>query len=112
MKIEELVGIELAGVGFVRDYIELYFDGPILRFLVDPEINQNGVSVNSKDIVYKNVLCTLIGKNVNQLIFKTEEHFEVTFNDGTLLTAVKCENTKWGEMLHFVPFLNGPISVW
>jgi hypothetical protein len=33
-----LVGEELSGVGFIRDYIELYFDGPVLRLVGDVEL--------------------------------------------------------------------------
>lgn len=31
-----LMGLEVSAVSFVRDYVELHFDGPILRALSDP----------------------------------------------------------------------------
>jgi hypothetical protein len=32
-QIEDLVGEEISGICFVRDYVELHFDGPVLRIL-------------------------------------------------------------------------------
>jgi len=37
--IEDLVGEQISGAGFIRDYVEFYFDGPIVRSLSDPVIN-------------------------------------------------------------------------
>lgn len=34
--LQMLVGLEISAVCFVRDYVELHFDGPILRALSDP----------------------------------------------------------------------------
>jgi hypothetical protein len=31
-----LMGLEVGAVSFVRDYVELHFDGPVLRALSDP----------------------------------------------------------------------------
>ncbi|WP_326791143.1 hypothetical protein [Streptomyces sp. NBC_00151] len=31
-----LTGLEVSAVSFVRDYVELHFDGPVLRALADP----------------------------------------------------------------------------
>ncbi|MFC9338435.1 hypothetical protein ACFT0G_19870 [Streptomyces sp. NPDC057020] len=31
-----LIGHEVSAVSFVRDYVELHFDGPVLRCLADP----------------------------------------------------------------------------
>ncbi|MFD3700967.1 hypothetical protein ACFWUZ_33370 [Streptomyces sp. NPDC058646] len=31
-----LMGLDVSAVSFVRDYVELHFDGPILRALGDP----------------------------------------------------------------------------
>ncbi|WP_318211431.1 hypothetical protein [Streptomyces sp. SJL17-1] len=31
-----LIGHEVSAVSFVRDYVELHFDGPVLRALADP----------------------------------------------------------------------------
>lgn len=33
---EVLVGREISAICFVRDYVEVHFDGPILRCLTDP----------------------------------------------------------------------------
>lgn len=34
--LEMLVGLEISAVCFVRDYVELHFDGPVLRALTNP----------------------------------------------------------------------------
>ncbi|WP_158717917.1 hypothetical protein [Streptomyces sp. NRRL F-2664] len=34
--LQSLVGMEVSAVSFVRDYVELHFDGPVLRALSNP----------------------------------------------------------------------------
>jgi hypothetical protein len=34
--LQHLMGLEVSAVSFVRDYVELHFDGPVLRALSDP----------------------------------------------------------------------------
>ncbi|MEV5972311.1 hypothetical protein [Streptomyces sp. NPDC051921] len=34
--LRQLMGLEVSAVAFVRDYVELHFDGPVLRSLSDP----------------------------------------------------------------------------
>lgn len=34
--LRHLVGLEVSAVSFVRDYVELHFDGPVLRAVSDP----------------------------------------------------------------------------
>lgn len=34
--LRQLVGLEVSAVCFVRDYVELHFDGPVLRAVSDP----------------------------------------------------------------------------
>ncbi|MEU6213427.1 hypothetical protein ABZ891_26435 [Streptomyces sp. NPDC047023] len=34
--LQQLMGLEVSAVSFVRDFVELHFDGPILRALSDP----------------------------------------------------------------------------
>jgi len=36
--LEDLVGEEVGSVGFIRDYVEINFDGPILRSLSAPTV--------------------------------------------------------------------------
>jgi hypothetical protein len=37
---EDLVGCEVSGVSFVRDYVEVLFDGPVLRSLASPMVRE------------------------------------------------------------------------
>lgn len=45
LKVEDLRGLALAGVAFVRDYVELLFDGPILRCYAPPVVVADSATV-------------------------------------------------------------------
>ncbi|MET8428952.1 hypothetical protein [Nocardia sp. NPDC004860] len=59
-----LVGLELASVVFVRDYLQLDFDGPRLSCYVWPIIDADGTTRSLGDAGYRDTLCALIGQTV------------------------------------------------
>jgi hypothetical protein len=108
----ELIGKELAGIGFVRDYIEITFDGPILRYFVLPVLKINNELIDSKNINWRNSLCLLIGDIVTDTVSKNDIHIEIIFKSGKKLIVDMVKNPPRGEMLNYLPYSNGPISVW
>jgi len=110
--LEELIGKELAGVGFIRDYVEIYFDGPILRYYVFPVLHTSEEIINTEKINWRDSLCSLIGDVVSDIVCEEDIHVEVIFKSGKKLVVDMTENPPWGEMMHFVPYLNGPVSIW
>ncbi|MGW5112130.1 hypothetical protein [Nocardia sp. NPDC004123] len=59
-----LVGLELASVVFVRDYLQLDFDGPRLSCYVWPTIDADGITRSLGDAGYRDTLCALISQTV------------------------------------------------
>lgn len=101
---------ELAGIAFVRDYIEFHFDGPILRALVDPIVFLSNRTVASTDTGWRDALCSLIGKEIAKIEIRENETCELRFITGE--SARIDLSTSEAESLHFVPGSNQPIQVW
>ncbi len=55
---------ELAGVAFIRDYLQLSFDAPSLTALVWPSVTISGEVFEFGTPGYRDVLCQQIGKKV------------------------------------------------
>lgn len=49
---------------FVRDYVQLTFDGPVLSCYVWPTINTSGGGLRFQDAGYRDALCGFIGQPV------------------------------------------------
>ncbi|MFE2997054.1 hypothetical protein ACFXG4_18810 [Nocardia sp. NPDC059246] len=63
------MGLELASVVFVRDYLQLDFDGPRLSCYVWPTIDADGTTRSLGDAGYRDTLCAFI----NQTVVSTDE---------------------------------------
>ena len=108
----ELIGKELAGIGFIRDSIEITFDGPILRYFVFPVLQINNELIDSNNINWRNSLRLLIGDIVTDAVSKNDIHVEILFKSGKKLIVDMVKNPPWGEMLNYLPYSGGPLSVW
>jgi hypothetical protein len=101
---------ELAGVAFVRDYIEFYFDGPILRALIDPTVTIGNHLSRSSDEGWRNTLCSLIGKKIKTLSIEENATCELVFVSGEIVSIDLA--TGEAESVHFVRGPNQPLQVW
>jgi hypothetical protein len=61
---KSLEGREVAGIAFVRDYIQFLFDGPILNAYTLPQLTMDNATLNSDTPGYRDALCAQIGKTV------------------------------------------------
>ncbi|MGW5106674.1 hypothetical protein [Nocardia sp. NPDC004123] len=59
-----LVGLELASVVFVRDYLQFDFDGPRLTCYVWPTVHADGITRSLGDAGYRDALCAFISQTV------------------------------------------------
>lgn len=109
--LEQLIGKEVAGISFIRDYIEISFDGPILRYYIAPVLYTPEI-IDIENINWRNSLCSLIGDTVTDIVCHKDIHIEISFRSGKRLIVDMVENPPHGEMMNFVPYWNGPISVW
>jgi hypothetical protein len=111
--LESLVGKTVNGVCFVMDYVELTFDGPILRALVDPVL-----SCREKTLVFpapgsRDALCSLIGATVVSVNIVEGWEIRLVFS-GDVELALSLDPAKrvGPEAVNFVPEYNSPIEVW
>jgi hypothetical protein len=74
-KLDELVGRQLSSVEFVRDYVQLRFDGPCLSVLNPLSLKRYTTVVQSADTGFRDGLCSQIGIEVEN----------VTISDGQLI---------------------------
>jgi len=77
-----LISRELSAVVFVRDYLQLEFDGLGITYNLFPLVQIAGSIWNADNEEYRNKLCEQIGKNV--VSFSAEkESLNIYFSDGS-----------------------------
>ena len=98
-----VIGDELSAVCFVRDYIELHFDGPVLRLLGDVAV-KNGTEIkSSSDEGFRDWLCRNIGRRVASVSPLTGNEIELKFHGNDV---VRVEGRNLG--IEFAEFINFP----
>jgi hypothetical protein len=115
--IEDLAGEELGGVHFVRDYVEFYFDGPVVRSLSSPIVRNGGreqarfPAPGSRD-----GLCALIGLALAEAEVREEEAIYLRFKGGAEVVIpigpLGGADPELVETAHVVSGSDQPISVW
>lgn len=110
----DLGGEELSAVSFVRDYVELHFDGPVLRALTLPVVvDAAGRSTDATSDVWRNALCALIGVVVVGVEIDDGVAIRVRFAGGTRLEIPLSDKFRRGpEAAHFLPEGDLPMFVW
>jgi hypothetical protein len=84
---EQLIGDELSGVTFVRDYIQLQFDPPpIMNILTPMIIESSGSQIAQSDVAFPNAIISQIGKLVSDLEYDPENYLRIVFSDSSKIT--------------------------
>jgi hypothetical protein len=105
-----LIGRELSSVEFVRDYIQLHFDGPSLTMVTNPVIYTADFSYNWDMPGYRDALCDRIGTVVSKAFVVEGEEFRLEFDDSSCVVVSLREDDYVGAeaiLLH-----NGPNELW
>lgn len=111
--ITSLVGDPLSAVAFVQDYVELHFDGPIVRALSNPLVAIGAKTYRFPGGGSRDALCSLIGHPLSQVTVRDGRALELAFEKGEIVTIPLGEADRRGpEAAHFVPGINQPIQVW
>lgn len=109
----DLVGEELNAVCFVMDYVELHFNGPILRALTSVSITRGERGWVVPGPGGRDALCDLIGATVTALDVRDDVAITVGLDSGYVIRIPLDARSRSGpEAAHFVPGLNAPIQVW
>ncbi len=106
----------MGGENFVRDYIEFYFDGPVLRALSAPILRRGSVETRFPQPGSRDALCDLIGQTAIRLEVRGDQAILITFGDGAEI-IIPLEGSPLAEpglveFAHFVPGRNQPMQVW
>ena len=102
---EYIVGAELTCVYFVRDYVQLAFEGEYpstLTLLTDPTIFSGGTAFAWSDLAHHGALCQQIDHIVTAASIVPDEMLELIFdNDARLVASLRPEDAVGPEMVIF-----------
>lgn len=112
-QIDGLVGREVNAVCFVMDYVEIHFNGPLIRCIADPELILEDGSWRFPEKGSREKLCCLIGRRLTGVEEDENVSLALRFSpEGQLKIPLSFADRFGGEALHFVPGPDQPISVW
>lgn len=106
----ELVQAELASVVFVRDHVQLDFDGPRFTFWVWPRVQIPTGTYDEGDPGYRDALCSLINARVIATNESSEIGIHLDFNSGSL--GVGPNPTLVGPEIAMLQMPDGPWAIW
>ena len=109
-ELETLVDAEVSGVAFIRDYVEIYLDGPILRAFARPSVEVGALPRSFPDPGFRDALCSLIGHRVARAR-ETGEELRLSFENGVELRVPLVSGDSGPEAAHLVPTLNGRLNL-
>lgn len=111
--VQSLSGRALAGVGFIQDYVELYFDGPILRCIANPLVAIDSQTVRFPETGSRDTLCELIGRKVVHVSVHSNTAIEIEFSGGATVKIPLDDASQYGgEAAHFITAPGEPLEVW
>jgi hypothetical protein len=105
-----LAGCELSAVCFVRSYVELHFDGPVLRLLAPPVVSTEEQTFEFPIEGSRDVLCELIGQTVKQADDEPDR-LALTFPNNIKVEMLKSSPGTGPEVAHLVPLIDGAPDV-
>lgn len=109
----ELESEPVSAVSFVQDYVELHFDGKVLRALYGPRVATPDGSLEFPAPGSRDALCRLIGRVVTDLDVEEGKQIVLKFEGGFELSIPLTHESKRGpEAAHYVSAPNAPVEVW
>ena len=111
--IKSLENLELAGITFIRDYIQFLFDGPILNTYTLPQVRADNKEFSFTQYGYYDTLCSLIGKCVHLAYEEKENRIVIQFkNNMELIISLKMEDRQCAEAVMLQIEHKGVWEVW
>lgn len=99
---QQIVGTDLSAVTFVRDYVQLDFDGPKFNVLTPITVASSNARCVSNDDQFRNLLCGQIGKAVSDVIVEVAKSLLTEFDDGSAISVSLKEKDHSGpEAINF-----------
>jgi hypothetical protein len=98
---DALVGRDLSSVTFVRDYVQLEFDGPRLDAFTMPTVTSGSEGLSLGQPGYRDCLCQQIGCRVDRTE-ATDQRVSIIFENGPMVSISLRDNDYRGpEALMF-----------
>jgi hypothetical protein len=107
-ELQSLKGEQVSGVSFVQDYVELEFDGPVLRLLGIVSVIRKYLVKVDGDGGFERALRECVGKNVERVQEAPGGLFHVVFFEGDIVQS----RSKGLENVHFMPKAGAGMLVW
>jgi len=97
----ELIGKDLAGVIFIRDYVQLQVDsGFVLSALTPVTVRCGGTSATLGEAAFANLLIGQIGKIVGGVDLRSKEALTIRFEDGsTIAVSLRLDDYRGPEAI-------------
>jgi hypothetical protein len=99
---QQIVGMDLSAVTFVRDYVQLDFDGPKFNVLTPITVASSSNCAISGGDPFRNRLCDQIGKVVSDVTYEEHKSFLIALADGTTISfSLRKEDYPGPEAVEF-----------
>lgn len=95
-ELKEISGLEVSAVCYVRDYVEIHFDGPVLRLFSEATL------LSGEGVQIFDALRGLIGQKVSSTL-ELQEEVIIDFANDASLHVPRRSRTSGPEVMHFVP---------
>jgi hypothetical protein len=109
---DQILGEQLSAVSFVQDYVELHFDGPVIRALANPIIIDAAGAVTFPDPGSRDRLCRLISETVRSVDLIDVLELRIHFADAHVVVPLDAARSRGPESMHFQDSVTGPVRVW
>ena len=100
---DELIGEELSGIAFVRDYVQLQFNSlPELTALTPITVASGSASARLGDPDFANLAISQIGKSVGAIDYRESNVLRLIFEDGSVVSiSLKPDDYTGPEAVNF-----------
>jgi hypothetical protein len=112
-RVQALVGEEINGVAFFMDYLELHFNGPVLRALYEATLETPTERWRFPDPGSREAMCQLITATVADIHVDDERSIQLRTDKGQLFTIPFGGAHEAGiDAAEFIAGLSQPVAVW
>lgn len=106
-QLEELAGRQLSAVTFLRDYVQLQFDGPVLNVMNTMVASSHEHSARTGDDQFRNLLCGHICGQVQAVDISFDALSIELLDAGRITVLLGDEHYSGPEAIYYYGFRNG-----
>jgi hypothetical protein len=112
-RLAKIVGEPLSAVTFVRDYVQLHFDGPTISAFTLPTVTVRGKTIAFADPGYRDALCARIGVTVLAAFVEHGERLQIDLaDDSCLVISLRPHDRVVEESAVYRDELTGELDSW